>query len=240
MAGLSFDFWTWVFFILFIGVSSFHLLQCFLENKKYADVTKAMLMPFLLLFFIFYNIENSLPKSFASALVITALCFSALGDVSLIFDSKKIFFIFGMLFFAVTQISYIIFAVLHILKYSFPFIQALIAGGIFVIALTAVFYHIGKFLGDLKWAVLFYGIFICTMSLLFVISAFSAPAMHTVLPAVGSLIFVVSDTMVAYQQFAAKIKKGRFYVMFTYITAQMLIVLGISGILSSDSILKFT
>jgi uncharacterized membrane protein YhhN len=43
----------------------------------------------------------------------------------------------------------------------------------------------------------------------------------------GALLFIMSDSMIAINQFIEPIIYGRFLIMFTYISAQYLIVIGV-------------
>ena len=131
----SFGVGTRTLFVCFLSVSIFHITQCFLEkypvNKILADISKVMLMPLLLSIFL-SCLGCVLSPSLLSKLIISALVFSTAGDTALLFDSKKIFFLLGMIFFAFAQISYILFSAFILLEGSVPFGKTLVAGILFI------------------------------------------------------------------------------------------------------------
>ena len=234
----SFGAGTRTLFVCFLSVSIFHITQCFLEkspvNKILADISKVMLMPLLLSIFL-SCLGCVLSPSLLSKLIISALVFSTAGDTALLFDSKKIFFLLGMIFFAFAQISYILFSAFILLEGSVPFGKTLVAGILFTAGFLSVSLRIHTVLGNLKWTVLGYGILLCTMSFLFTVSALTYPSTGTTLSAAGSVIFIISDFMVAYRQFAGRIPLGRSFVMLTYILAQTLIILGVISLIMLGS-----
>ncbi len=219
-----------ILFICFANISVFHLTQCFLEdcgpvNKRLADISKILLMPLLLSVLLSSLVMTYLPL-YVKVCIISALIFSTAGDAALLFDSKKNFFILGMFFFALAQISYIVYSIFFLSQNTPPFGKTLVTGALFILGFLTVFSRIHKVLGNLKTAVFGYGILICAMSFLFVVSALAYPSAATVIQAAGSIVFIISDFMVAYSRFAGKIPKGRFFIMLTYILAQTMIAGG--------------
>jgi uncharacterized membrane protein YhhN len=82
-------------------------------------------------------------------------------------------------------------------------------------------------LGDLKIPVIVYAIILSTM-LLFAFKGYfkwNSPANIYIL--VGAIIFVSSDSILAFDKFYEPIKFNSLLIMATYITAQYLIVVGI-------------
>lgn len=227
-----FNFWSIAAFAVFAAVSVIHLIRCYQQKEGLSDITKFTLMPALLLFFSAFTFLNLNSISIPHILIITALVFSFLGDAALIFDSEKALFALGMLFFAVTQLCYIVFSVIKFPPVKFPLIIGIITALVYICGLIYQFMRMKKHLKGMKNMFIAYGLLISMMSWLFVVSAVAAPSVGTVLAAIGSLLFIISDSMVAYSYFMGVIVKGKFFIMITYIAAQFLIIIGVIGTLS--------
>src|SRR6186713_2006841 len=93
--------------ILFIVILLADLFAVYTSNETLRYITKPLLMPFLITFFIFQT------KDFSSPLkkwITFALVFSWAGDVLLMFESTNgNFFIFGLVAFLIAHIFYILF-----------------------------------------------------------------------------------------------------------------------------------
>ncbi|UTC66448.1 MULTISPECIES: lysoplasmalogenase [unclassified Treponema] len=227
------DPWCIATIVLFVVISTIHLIKCFKQKQKWADITKFMLMPSLLLFFLAFTFVNVQNFSILHILIIIALISSFFGDVALLFDREKQNFALGILFFAITQICYIVFAILGAKVDSIPLIPGIVSAVIF---LTAIIYAVmitKKQLKGLKPIVVLYGLIISSMSWVFIVFAFANPVVGLILAAIGSLFFVISDTFVASQYFLGSRIATRFIIMKTYIIAQLLIVFGAIGIIGA-------
>lgn len=226
------NFWSIAACALFVSVSVIHLVRCYQQKDGLADITKFMLMPALLLFFLAFIFLNLNSISIIHILIITALIFSFLGDWALIFDLEKSIFALGMLFFAVTQLCYIAFSIIKVSTAEFPLAAGAIAALIYICGLIYQFMRMKKQLKGMASVVTVYALLLSIMSWLFVVSAFAAPSVGTILAAVGGILFLISDSMVAYSYFMGVIVKGRFFIMLSYIAAQFLIIVGAIGMLS--------
>lgn len=160
-------------------------------------------------------------------LMLTALFFSWVGDVFLLFEARQqLFFIFGLICFLTTHILYIIyFLSIRSEKISllikFPIlILAVVAYGISLVGL--LFPH----LGGLKIPVMAYAAVICTMLLssLHVFNKVIRPV--NVLYISGALFFVLSDSLLAVNKFYQAFEYAGMFIMFTYCLAQYLIIIG--------------
>lgn len=226
------DPWCIAALALFLVISIIHLIKCFQQRQKWADMTKFMLMPALLLFFLAFSFVNIKTFSVLNVLIIIALIFSFLGDAVLLFDWEKQNFALGILFFAITQISYIVFAILGA-KTEPPLIPGIVTAVIFLISIVYAVLRTKKQLKGLKSIVITYGFILSSMSWLFIVFAFANPSVGLILAAVGSVFFLISDTMVATKYFLGGKAGMRFLIMKTYILAQLLIVLGAIGIIGA-------
>lgn len=214
-----------VFFIIsVIGVFSGIMFQV-----KWLDyVFKPMIMVSIAGNF-FLNSKNINKKIVRLALL--AFLFSLFGDSFLMFtESGMIFFIFGLASFLVAQIFFIIL-----------FLQTVkVAGGDFYLRKNS-FYLIGFFAygsviystlfnqldNVLKIAVLSYIAAIMGMSIMALNRYKAVSTISFVLVFLGSILFVISDSLIALDKFLKPIPYDRFFIMTTYIAAQYLIMRGI-------------
>lgn len=216
--------------VLFTFISLIHLIKCFKQKQKWADFTKFMLMPSLLLFFLAFSFVNIQRFSILNLLIIIALIFSFFGDVALLFDREKRNFALGVLFFGITQICYIIFALIGA-STSISLIPAIVLALLFVAFIIYSLMRTKKQLKGLRSFVITYALLLSAMGWLFIVFAIASPSLALILAAVGSVMFIISDTLVSAQYFLGSKPRIRFLIMLTYILAQVLIVFGAIGII---------
>jgi uncharacterized membrane protein YhhN len=182
--------------------------------------SKPLLMPLLLCYY-------WIVSPYESRLIACALIFAFLGDVFLMMSDRKKFFILGLASFLACHIFYIIY---FIVADNFPtgippaFWLVLIA---YVAAGTGLFLMLRKNLGDMKLPVIIYILTILFMSFLCAARIFSFNKTAFWHPLGGSLLFIISDTVLAINHFKKPVKYSGVIVMGTYIIAQMLIVFGV-------------
>ena len=203
-----------------------------LEWPEVDQYTKPLLMPIL----IYYLIERTEGKVYKYHLVLGgALIFSWIGDVLLMWDGE-LNFMLGLGSFLIAQIIYFIVFRLDIqisekglLTKRAPFLIMLLAAGAFFLYL--VLPHVGAVL---QIAIPIYSICLLLMATGAILRN-TAPHGYKEVVA-GAVIFVVSDSTLAYNQFVAAIPYGSSIVMLTYIVAQFLIVQGVArkDLLTSD------
>ncbi len=185
-------------------------------------ITKTLFLPTLLLFYV-------LRARVLAPILIGALFFGWIGDLFMMFPSGHRWKMVGPVSFGIGH-----------LFYTAAFIQY---GGIAEIPLSGfgvlLFYPLWILVGyrlmgkNLKQtghvfelAILYAGIIGC-MSLFAFSMVFTQ---GTVLPFVGAMIFIASDTMVMYRKYGVAFPKNKFWVIATYMLAQILIVLGFVAI----------
>jgi uncharacterized membrane protein YhhN len=185
-------------------------------------IAKPLLMPVLIL--CFYLETRKLDRS--GNLILGALLFSWVGDVALLIDSRYgSFFIYGLIAFLLAHICYIAYF------YKARKLNAIITfkpfSSLLILAYITVFYiSIYPFLGAMKIPVLIYAVIIALM-LLASIHAFNLRAQgFGVISVAGTLIFAVSDSMLAINRFVLPFEHAPFFIMLTYGIAQFLIVEG--------------
>lgn len=195
------------------------LLADYFEKQKMRYFTKPLLMPALAMF---YYINSPEPE----ILVLLALAFAFIGDVALMWPWKKQYFITGLAAFLFGHLIYvyIFLSSVDFLSGNYLYLIGIIP---FAIAGFLIYRKLSNYLGEMKLPVIIYMIVIMLMSFLSFarICCFSGSQLY--LPIIGSLFFVISDTILAFYEFKSKFSRGGVYYMSTYILAQLLIILGL-------------
>lgn len=205
-----------VFIIILTVVSSVYLVTLFFKFSVFQAVLKCCLLPLILAIYIFGAGRILVP-------VILALVFGWLGDVLLLKNYDNRFFKCGLASFLLGHICFIIamFNFTQPFFYSVLFISFAVAA-----ALGFLLFRFVKPTGEMKIPVIAYETVIILMALsalqIFVVQAGS----FGFFVLAGSLCFLISDSLLAYDTFRKKTKFGYFIIMVTYILAQLFITLG--------------
>ncbi len=186
--------------------------------------------PLLLISLLFYYVV-SVSRAERSGVVLLALSFSWLGDILLLFQAAQpILFMLGLIAFLMAHIFYILAYRQHQynhttealkgiqkLRFSFPII---LAGTGLMVVLCPV-------LGSLRIPVIIYALVMMVMALhaLFRYGATTTISFWMVL--IGALLFMISDSILALNKFLQPVAYGGFWIMLTYISAQILLVEGL-------------
>jgi uncharacterized membrane protein YhhN len=188
-----------------------------------ALIAKALLMPVL---FIFYCHQIKDQVNNFHRMIISALLFSWLGDITLEFQwVNDIFFMIGLSCFLIAQIIYLtaFFSTKgqNVLFFSRIYLLLpVIAYGIFMIFLL----YGG--LGEMKVPVIIYTVVILTMLSSSLNRENKVNRQSYILVLIGAILFVLSDSMIAIDKFRFPFALSGIAIMITYITAQYLIALG--------------
>lgn len=207
----------------YIGFCLIYLLIILIGMEDVAWFLKPFLLPFLLFGVYFHHDFPS--KKF----LLTALFFSWIGDIILLFAARgELFFISGLIAFLISHLVYILLFNKQLKDRNKKNKAVYWIGVTVIIAYLFVMLTILlPSLGDLQLPVLVYAIVLSTM-LLFAFKGFlnwKEPANSYVL--LGAIIFVSSDSILAFDKFHEPIAMSSFLIMVTYLTAQFLIVKGI-------------
>ena len=197
-------------FMLFCLIDFFGI---YLDKQMMVDFAKPMLM--ITLFWYYYSNAKKLNKYF-----VLGLFFSFLGDI-LLLGAGEMYFVFGLLFFLIAHVFYII-IVLKIIQITKPkeFIIASVPFLLLFLVLMNVLY---AGLGSMKIPVIIYAMTISFFGIVSLILYLQAKTKISLLLLVGVLTFIASDTILALNLFY---KKQSFYpllIMMTYVLAQYLI-----------------
>ncbi len=219
----------WIF--LFLIVIAGDIVGVQLDNTLLQIIFKPLIIPVLIGYF------DSQVKSITTGIakwVLFALLFSLVGDVLLMFQTKKeIFFLLGLSAFLLAHIFYIIF--FHHVR-----LRENVKSNPWLLVIVVVYYAcliswLSPFLGEMKLPVRIYGIvisimFMLAMHMLFIKNKKAGSWMMW-----GALLFVISDSVLAINKFYQPFKAADVIIMLTYGLAQLFIVKGsASYIISND------
>ena len=191
------------------------------QNTLLQYFSKPSLMLILLVYYVFGTRRRASPLKYP---VIFALAFSWLGDVLLLIDKQTgTLFVYGLAAFLAAHLFYI-FYFLKIRRANNPrqLPHTLIFLGIAAYTLS-LFIVLAPQVKGLLVPVGIYAVVISTM-LGTSLAAFDfEKQIYGRLAVGGTLLFVVSDSILAVNRFAAPFEYAPFFVMLTYAAAQLLI-----------------
>lgn len=187
--------------------------------KRLKFLSKPLLMPLLAFYYYF-------AADYFYVFVVVALFFGFLGDVFLLNAKKQLIFVAGMISFLIGHLFYIN---VFIQQIDFNQIELWIFAFIFVYVFLARLVYKKLSIADhpLKIPALTYMIVLLLMSYISFLRFFSVDGFDFWLPLIGSILFLLSDAIIAFVNFVIKKDKYGSLVMTTYISAQFLIVTGL-------------
>lgn len=178
-----------------------------------------------LMLFLYFSVKV---KSRFTNKVIFGLFFSLLGDVSLLFTSlNSYYFLIGLTAFLIAHLCYISAFYLDSTN-TIPVARRHMTPIFLVFGFSCfVFYfNLLPYLGKLSIPVLVYAIIITLMAITAALR-FGKTSWHSFsLILIGSIMFILSDSLLAYNKFVVNFELASLLVMVTYMIAQFLIVMG--------------
>ncbi len=201
---------------LFCIIFIMHIVFIKVENKKGCYYTKPLLMPLVAIYYI-------LSASEVNKFIVIALVFGFIGDVFLMWPQRKNNFMLGLGGFLLGHFCYVL---LFLQRISFAkdvpaWFYLIIV--IYVIIATTVMKELTAYLGDMKVPTYVYMAVILLMSFSSLARIWVMPMSTAfLLPFIGSLLFLCSDTVLGFYTFKGKFKNGDIYIMLTYVLAQVL------------------
>ena len=204
----------WLIILLFLG----YLGLVFFEQEDIASCIKPILVPVLLLSF-YASVKNK-----GNYKIIGALVLSTMGDILLIFEGRP-FFILGLLSFLLAHVLYVLIFRSNVGRLKLDVYT--VGCSLFILAYYFSFMcFLWPHLGAMRIPVLAYAFVISGMlwMALQLLRSTSSFRWHIVL---GALFFVVSDSLLSIQLFYSSFELAHFYVMLSYLLAQLLLVYGI-------------
>lgn len=167
-----------------------------------------------IIFIVFFN--SSSPMTFYQKAVLTGLILSTIGDIFLIKQDK--FFVQGLISFLLGHLCYIA-AFL-----TSPNLPSAVFYVVYVIFFLSVLW---KHLGKLKIPVIIYSLVLAAMSWLALSKMIENHNHQTFHAFLGSVFFIVSDSLLAFNKFNKPFPLAHFLVLATYFLAQWLIALSV-------------
>jgi uncharacterized membrane protein YhhN len=189
------------FLILFLEIFLSHT-----QNRAGVFITKPLLMPLLILLAWLWGIKEKF--------LYLALLFSWAGDIFLMFTGQK-FFLLGLSGFLIAHIFYIF-------LWKFQKRNLVPSLLIFLFTISAIFFLKDKLDPNLLLPVIAYCLVIGTMGVSACSQNLSIKAWN--LNLLGAVLFIISDSILAWNAFIEPLGLSSFLVMITYGTAQYLIV----------------
>jgi uncharacterized membrane protein YhhN len=197
--------------ITFLVVVVLHTLGLLL-NEKIAFLSKPFLITTLV---IVYLIAVKKPSFW----YVSALFFSFWGDVLLLFKNQ--FFVYGLASFLLAHIMYIKITASFIKKVSLQ--KVVLASLPFVVFLFSFLYLIIDNLEEMNIPVIFYGVVISSFGALSFLNYMQEKNTANLWLFLGSIIFIISDSLIALNKFYEPKEFYAISIMLTYIVAQYLI-----------------
>jgi uncharacterized membrane protein YhhN len=211
--------------ILFFTAGIVEVFSGMLSSEMLHFVGKPLIMIALGVYYFLSEINKR------SIFVVRAIFFSLLGDVVLMLESRDgIFFVLGLASFLIAHIFYIVAYGQHqeevvvdelhgIQKTRLAFPIVLAGSGLIIVLYSS--------LGDLKIPVVIYALVLIVMVLnaLFRYGRTNANSFWLVF--IGSLLFMISDSILAINKFLQPISLAKAFIMVTYTFAQFFIVRGL-------------
>ena len=209
----------WVLLGLFVASSAVHLVFCFREMEKMRRVTKILPLLFLSIAF-----TIQFPNEWA---LWAALFSGMLGDFFLLWKKKQgIFFLVGVAFFFACHL----FALAEYVFLTYPmqmgfYIAYWVYVGVFVLGMGYFCFRIVKkksLIGPLT----FYFAVLTGNLLMSIFAATQFSSSMLWIAVVGEALFLLSDAILGMTMFGKDVKRRDFYIMVTYLLAQLLIATG--------------
>ena len=208
---------------VYIGFSIFYLLITAFNQEYIARILKPFLLP-ILVFAVAFSTHFGTKK-----ILITALTFSWIGDVILLFaDKGEIYFILGLVAFLVSHVFYIVLFSKQTISKTIKNKISFGAGiGLIVIYFLMMISTLAPKLGSLTIPVVIYAVVISTMLFYALKGSFQWNTIPYQSVLIGAIFFISSDSILAFNKFDQPIPYASFLIMITYLAAQFCIVWGI-------------
>lgn len=194
-------------------------------NIRIEYPVKPLIMIWMATYFLLQRTKKQLTRP-----VLTAFFFSWLGDIFLMFSHRnELFFFSGVGGFFLAQVSYIYLFARFSEHGGRGYLQNnLIVGFLFLGYVAGIFYLLNPGLeGAMKPVLLVYALSLIAMSMMALNRKGRVNRRSFLLVFIGSVLFVISDSLIALDKFYRDIPLAGFWIMITYISAQYLIMRGL-------------
>jgi uncharacterized membrane protein YhhN len=202
---------------LYILIGLANVTSWIFFEGAYNHFTKPLLMPILMLY-LYEQFNGAVVLN--TLLIFAALVFSWLGDLALM---NADYFLPGVASFFLAQILYIrLFFTYKVDGKSWINLKTAAA----IVYGVVLLWHLLPATGSLKIPVALYGISLISMSL-FALNSSAENRASYFLGAIGSVLFVISDSLIAIDKFLISVEYRSALIMSTYIIAQYMLVEGL-------------
>lgn len=205
----------------FILLSFIHIIALTTGNSTMDMVTKPLLMPALIFYFVGTTSASPLNRY-----ITIALFFSFMGDTLLMFQGEnELFFLGGLVSFLIAHVVYIIInmSAKNVMEKGLkPQWQDII----FVIYGLAIFSVIKNGLGEMYIPALVYTVIICLMAITARKRWKKSDNESFWFVMMGACSFLASDSLLAVNKFVGEFQMDRPAIMITYLLAQYLMIEG--------------
>jgi uncharacterized membrane protein YhhN len=183
------------------------------ENELLQFIFKPLtLSAIILLVFL----SSSSPMTFYQKAILAGLFLSLIGDIFLIRQDQ--YFVPGLVSFLLGHLCYIT------AFWTTPNLPSMIFYLIYIIFFLAILW---KNLGGLKIPVVVYSLILAIMSWMALSRAIAHPDHHTFHALLGSVVFIISDSLLAFNKFKNSFRLAHLWILATYFLAQWLIALSV-------------
>ncbi len=211
--------------LLFLIIVVIELAGRLTGNISMEYPVKPLIMIWIASYFILFR-----KKKQFTVPVLIAFFFSWVGDNFLMFSVQdELYFFAGVGGFFIAQITYIYIFARFSEKWGKGFLQKhLIVAFLFIAYVAGILYLLYPDLeGVMKPIIFIYALSLIGMSMMALNRNGRVNRNSYLLVFLGSVLFVISDSMIAIDKFSTEIPLGGFWVMITYISAQYLIMRGL-------------
>ena len=209
--------------LLLVIIAIVELTGRFTDNMSLEYTVKPLIMIWMAVYFLIFR-----KKKTFTVPVLVAFFFSWVGD-NLFLGKDELFFYAGVGGFFFAQLTYIYVFTRYSEKGGRGYLQKnMIIGLLFLAYVAGIFALLYPNMeGIMKPVILIYALSLMGMSMM-ALNRKGRVGDASFLPVfIGSVLFVISDSMLALNKFYAEFYQAGFWIMITYISAQYLIMRGL-------------
>ncbi len=210
-----------LFLAVFLAASVFHLACCALGAKRLQGASKGFLMPLLAIAYLAFSWGESSPP------VLGAILCGFLGDVLLLAPERRGRFLAGLGAFLLGHLFYA--GALAERGGLPPLLPGVLLATALLLAGILAYVSLQKALGEMRVPVIAYLAVILGMAFFALSLLLAGRTAGSLLAAVGSVCFILSDYLLARSLFLREAEPSRdFFVMLFYLAAQCCLAVGLA------------
>lgn len=204
--------------IISLSALIFAVIAIFFEyyDRRFLWLFKPLPLIFIIAMVVFYEKKHFFYRS----AILAGLIFSVIGDLFLI--NPQIYFLYGLASFFMAHICYIVAFFRSGKGFNFLSLLAFVIGFLIFLSISGGVPEI------IKIPVVLYTLAISTMLCLAFNFWLTRRSLDSVLAVSGAILFVISDSIIAYSKFSYDFFLAKIFILTTYFTAQWLIARSVS------------